>query len=189
MSRTTLSAPGEPPLMNDAGAAPADHSDAWDHPVWRRLLTPPLPPARVDTEELIDAPPSAVWGALEQTGSPSWRLPPMIQITPLGDDPPSWEVVVDAGPWRLPHLMRVAAARPPHELALVISGKLNAVVRFDLTPEPGEPVRSRLRLRLWFELTGSAMEAAVGGSIVQTLARTFAPAQLRALKTAAEGSL
>ncbi len=89
--------------------------------------------------------------------------------------------------------MRVATARPPHELALVISGKLNAVIRFDLTPEPTsqprEPVRSRLRLRLWFELTGSAVEAAVGGSIVQTLARTFAPAQLHALKNAAEGSL
>lgn len=169
--------------MKDAGDAP---SDPWDHSVWRRLLTPPLPPARVDVEELVDAPLSAVWAALEQTGSPSWRLPALVQVTPLGDQPPSWEVIVVAGPWRLPHLMRVAAARPPHELVMVISGKLNAVIRFDLTAEPGRPARSRLRLRLWFELTGSAVEAAVGGSIVQTLARTFAPAQLHALKAAAE---
>ena len=116
----------------------------------------------------------------------------MVRVSLLRERPPVWEVLVDAGPWRLPHRMEVAAEEAPRLLVLVVGGKLNAVVRFDLDPlpaaSPGGGDGTRLRQRLWFELTGSPVEAALGGGIVEGLVRTFAPTHLRTIKATAEGA-
>jgi Polyketide cyclase / dehydrase and lipid transport len=173
------------------------------HPLWRRLqgaldreegeagegpapaaAAAAVPAPRVDVATEVDAPAETVWAVLTSSGGPPWRPPAMVQVTVVSERPPVWSVVVDAGPWRLPHRMEVARERPPRSLTLVISGRLRAVVRFDLTPLPGGG--TRLRQRLWFELEGSPVEAALGGAIVEGLARRFAPSQLRALKGAAE---
>jgi Polyketide cyclase / dehydrase and lipid transport len=169
------------------------------HSLWRRLqgaldregggagegpAPAPVPAPRVDVATEVGAPAETVWDVLTASGGPPWRPPAMVRVAVVSERPPVWEVLVEAGPWRLPHRMEVARERPPRALTLVISGKLSAVVRFDLHPLPGGG--TRLRQRLWFELHGSPMEAALGGAIVEGLARSFAPSQLRALKDAAE---
>ncbi len=166
----------------------------YDHRVTdeRRLLAAPLPSlppptARVDSTVSIAAPVERAWAAFATGDGPPWRPPAMVEVEPLAGDPPSWAVVVAAGPWRLPHHVTVTSAHPPHELEVTVSGKLNAVVRYQFEGGANDDT-CNFRQRMWFALGGTAIEAAVGGALIEALARRFAPEQLEAVRRKAERS-
>jgi carbon monoxide dehydrogenase subunit G len=137
----------------------------------------PIPPARLGAAADVAAPASAVWDALTAEEGPPWCPPAMLQVTPLDSTPPSWHIAVKVGPWTLPHFMDTTAERPPNLLELSITGKLNGMIRYEVTEQA--PGRSRLTQSLWFAIDGSAAEIAMGEGIVEKFARRFADEQVR----------
>lgn len=143
----------------------------------------PLPPARIDVSEPAAATPEAVWRTLTGAGGPPWRPPALVRVTPLVHVRPAWRVEVAVGPWMLPHRMEQTTDLPTRTIELCISGKLNALARYDLEPA-GDGCR--VRHRLWFAIDGGAIEAAVGELLIEGLARRYAAEHLRAVTGAAE---
>jgi carbon monoxide dehydrogenase subunit G len=137
----------------------------------------PMPPPRLGAAADVAAPATAVWEALTAAEGPPWCPPAMLQVTPLDSTPPSWQIAVKVGPWTLPHFMETTAEQPPHLLELSITGKLNGMIRYEVTEQAlGQ---SRLTQSLWFAIDGSAAEIAMGEGIVQQFARRFADEQVR----------
>lgn len=134
---------------------------------------PPLPPPppRAAAEALLHEPIAAVWAALTDVEGPPWNPPEVAQVVPLDDPPTAWRIEVHVGPWTLPHHMAVIEETPPTVLELGISGKLQALVRYDLT---AATEGCRLRQRLWFAVAGTPAEAALGEAIVARFAGRFA---------------
>jgi hypothetical protein len=142
-----------------------------------------LPAARVTSRVSIAAPPERVWAELTADDGPVWRPPAMIAVSPEPGPRPCWRVEVDVGPWRLPHHMIESERVAPRCVELHISGKLNAVARYDITPAR---LGCDVLQRLWFEVAGSPIETAIGGAIVQALANRFATEHLESLRDRAE---
>lgn len=162
-----------------------------------RLLAAPLPPlplprARVDASATATVPPERLWATLAAGDGPPWQPPAMLTVQPVAGPDPRWDISVDVGAARLPHVMRVVSEHAPRLLELVIAGKLSAVVRLDVEPLPaggapgGAAGSSRIRARQWFEFAGGPVEAAIGGAIVERLTRRFAVEHLSRLCAAAE---
>ena len=137
----------------------------------------PMPPARLGASADVAAPAAAVWDALTAEEGPPWCPPAMLQVTPLDSTPPSWQIAVKVGPWALPHFMDTTAEQPPNLLELSITGKLNGMIRYEVTEHAAG--QSRLTQSLWFAIDGSAAEVAMGEGIVQQFARRFADEQVR----------
>lgn len=137
----------------------------------------PMPPARLGAAADVAAPAAAVWDALTAEEGPPWCPPAMLQVTPLDYTPSAWQIAVKVGPWTLPHFMDTTAEQPPNLLELSITGKLNGMIRYEVTEHAAG--QSRLTQSLWFAIDGSAAEIAMGEGIVQQFARRFADEQVR----------
>lgn len=132
----------------------------------------PLPPPRFSSERLVRACVATVWSILTADEGPPWSLPSHLRVMSVTTVPPSWEVEIALGGWRLPHHMAVTDERPPTMLELVVTGKLCAVARYDVWP--GATLAGcRLVQRLWFSLSGSMVEKAVGERIIRTLLERY----------------
>lgn len=150
----------------------------------------PLPPARLEEAEVVDAPVSAVWAALADPAGALAQAPDSVRVSPRPGSQPAWTVEVALAGRTLPHHLAVSRACPPRELELSVTGELNAVIRYDLQPADGE-ARSLLRQRLWFALEGKAAAKAIGQALVERFARRLARdtrAYLTARATAASGA-